>query len=81
MLPMQGDGFDPWLWNEDPTCLVAWPKDYFKKEFYAEPPGTPKEAEGSGRTMNIYLSAKEELFHLGGKFTNNPGEIRTGLDD
>ena len=34
-------------------------KIILRKKFYAEVSGTPKEAEVSGRTMNIYLSAKE----------------------
>lgn len=47
----------------------------------AEPLGPSKEVEGSGGTINIYILAEEQAFHLEGKFTNNAGEMRARLVD
>ena len=30
VLPVQGHGFNPWLENQDYTCLEAWPKNKTK---------------------------------------------------
>ena len=48
----RGQGFDPWLWNQDPPCCTAWPKINLKTNKETE----MERDEKAGRMRSISFS-------------------------